>query len=132
MSDDKKKTKKRPAPHASPARPTWKAPPATFTPSADERLLEMFHATQSVSTRLTLLELQLHRDNEQRRAVALLAGAREVLRAIVRQGPSVPLPRAENVVAGKGLLAAAVPLELLQAAGDLLPALNEFLTGAQR
>lgn len=122
------KKKLKPAPHASPSRTAaaWKAPEPSFTrPSLDDRLLEVFHLSQSIERRLEVAGLRAEYRHDQVRAIALLAQCREVLRALVKLGPAVPQPK-DRV----GL--EELPLELLQAAGELLVPINELLQEARR
>ena len=97
--------------------PKKKKPKTKTVHISAARLLAAFHATADA--------------RDQVRAIALLAGAREVLRAIVKLGPAVPAPKGQRTYP-LTLKVCEVPLELLQAAGDLLPPINELLKGAQR
>lgn len=97
--------------------------PAVFRVTDDDRLLELFNLVEANTRSIGMLELRVERSVEQLRAIALIVEARDILRAVLKLQPAVPpLNRA----------AYPVPLELLQAAGDLLIPMNELLKGAQR
>jgi len=127
-----KKPRKSPPPRAAAPSP-WKAPPPAFTrPSADDRLLELFHHVTSVRTDVSLLHHRLERTDQHIRTLAVLAEARELLRAVVKLAPAVPPPQGADPAWFAKHGAARLPLELTQAAGELLPQLNELLKEARR